>query len=213
LRSGPSLRPRLDVRAGGVWPLRASRIRSRLPADRPIPGIVTGRLAASTRLGRVRADVLRYPRALRGSQQTAADQPAVSRLALLSKSGALPIELTTQGRIMAEVRPTRVRTCVRAESSGPRAAYTAPQAGGPTPCHGQHGAGPLLPATWTGCLPPLPRRQARPSLAVQTMRRRSGHSAPSEDQADPCGGVGWLLRGVRLRPLCREPSLPSCGAG
>src|SRR6476661_11230300 len=40
LRSGPSLRPRLDVRAGGVWPLRALRFRG-LPADRPIPRIFT----------------------------------------------------------------------------------------------------------------------------------------------------------------------------
>ncbi len=69
LRSGPSLRPRLDVRAGSVWPLRALRARAPrrgLPADCPIPRIVTAWV----------------PRALRGSQQTAADKPAVSRLAL-----------------------------------------------------------------------------------------------------------------------------------
>ena len=43
LRSGPSLHPRLDVRVGGVWPLRALRAGSRrgLPADCPILRIVT----------------------------------------------------------------------------------------------------------------------------------------------------------------------------
>ena len=94
LRSGPSLRPRLDVRAGGVWPLRALRHWSYrisgLPADCPILRIVTARV----------------PQALRGFQQTAADIPAVSRLALLSlKSGALPIELTTLARIMSARAP------------------------------------------------------------------------------------------------------------
>ena len=67
LRAGPSLHPRLDVRVGGVWPLRALRLPG-LPADCPIPRIVT----------------VSVPRALRVFQQTAADQPAVSLLALLS---------------------------------------------------------------------------------------------------------------------------------
>jgi hypothetical protein len=54
-------------RVGGVWPLRALP-HAGLPADRPIPG-------GFHRDG--------YSGALRGSQQIAADEPAISRLALL----------------------------------------------------------------------------------------------------------------------------------
>ena len=65
--SSPSAGP---VRVGGVWPLRALPHHAGLPADRPIPWD----------FHRPRGPV---PRALRGFQQIAADELAVSRLALL----------------------------------------------------------------------------------------------------------------------------------
>src|SRR5215203_2827212 len=63
--SSPSAEP---GRVGGVWPLRALPPVAGLPADRPIPGDFhhDG-----------------YSGALRGSQQIAADELAISRLALL----------------------------------------------------------------------------------------------------------------------------------
>ena len=67
--SSPSAGP---VRVGGVWPLRALPHHAGLPADRPIPWD----------FHRPDGSV---PRALRGFQQIAADELAVSRLALLSE--------------------------------------------------------------------------------------------------------------------------------
>src|SRR5512132_1708917 len=80
LRSGPSLHPRPDRAGGRRMASEGSPADAGLPADRPIPG-------GFHRDG--------DSGALRGSQQIAADEPAISRLALLLlKSLALPIELT-----------------------------------------------------------------------------------------------------------------------
>src|SRR5206468_12688932 len=82
LRSGPSLHPRLDVRAGGVWPLRALRLPG-LPADRPIPRIFTA-------LSR------RYLGLSGGSsKQPPTNQWFPCWRSFFLKSAALPIELTT----------------------------------------------------------------------------------------------------------------------
>ena len=69
LRSGPSLHPRPDRSGGRRMASEGSPAEAGLPADRPIPG-------GFHRDG--------YSGALRGSQQIAADEPAISRLALLS---------------------------------------------------------------------------------------------------------------------------------
>jgi hypothetical protein len=68
LRSGPSLHPRPDRSGGRRMASEGSPADAGLPADRPIPG-------GFHRDG--------YSGALRGSQQIAADEPAISRLALL----------------------------------------------------------------------------------------------------------------------------------